>query len=746
MSGVPKILVVDDLAANRLAIRAALRGVEATIVEAGNGFDALAITLEEEFALILLDVQMPEMDGFEVCERLSANPQTADTPVIFITAAHNSPEDRIHGYRTGATDYLAKPINDQLLRAKTRVFLRLYQQNRALQAALEAAKVADRVKDAFLANVSHELRTPLNAVIGLSALALNHSSDPRQREYLEKVSDAGQTLLAIINDLLDLTKIAAGEMSLECTPFSLQKTVARALSVIGHHAIEKGLRLESRIDERLPELLLGDPLRIEQILLNLLNNSLKFTETGWVVVRIAIEDIDDQQAGLLIEVEDSGIGMSESEIARIYQPFVQADPSITRKHGGTGLGLAICKQLAEGMQGSIEVSSRLGEGTRFRVHLRLGVATASECPSGDDPAAAENLPTHYPAARVLVVDDQPLNRDLVFELLGSVGIAPRFAENGQQAVDILREAGAQAFDLILMDIQMPVLDGLAATRRIRALPGFATLPIVAMTAHTMVHEKEVYLAEGMNDHLGKPFSLPAFFALLARWLPVQGDAPAAAAPPAAFAADAGGNELAAISGLDTAAALQRFAGNRARYRHWLREFVGESAGFTATIDTLLAGGASESARQAVHAFKGRVGTLGMRELQALAAALEQALRTGKANSPAGHALRWQLAQSIEAMCAGIQAALVPSPPRQATNRAAGPPPGARPAGPMPASVTALLRLLQDADGGSATAIESCLGELPDSDWEPLLQAARAQVQKFDFEAARQLLAGSEEAG
>ena len=746
MNGLPKILVVDDLAANRLAIRAALRGVEVTIVEAGNGFDALAITLEEEFALILLDVQMPEMDGFEVCERLSANPQTADTPVIFITAAHNSPEDRIHGYRTGATDYLAKPINDQLLLAKTRVFLRLYQQNRALQAALEAAKVADRVKDAFLANVSHELRTPLNAVIGLSALALNHSSDPRQREYLEKVSDAGQTLLAIINDLLDLTKIAAGEMSLECTPFSLQKTVARALSVIGHHAIEKGLRLESRIDERLPELLLGDPLRIEQILLNLLNNSLKFTETGWVVVRIAIEDIDDQQAGLLIEVEDSGIGMSESEIARIYQPFVQADPSITRKHGGTGLGLAICKQLAEGMQGSIEVSSRLGEGTRFRVHLRLGVATASECPSGDDPAAAENLPTHYPAARVLVVDDQPLNRDLVFELLGSVGIAPRFAENGQQAVDILREAGAQAFDLILMDIQMPVLDGLAATRRIRALPGFATLPIVAMTAHTMVHEKEVYLAEGMNDHLGKPFSLPAFFALLARWLPVQGDAPAVAAPPAAGAADAGGNELAAISGLDTAAALQRFAGNRARYRHWLREFVGESAGFTATIDTLLAGGASESARQAVHAFKGRVGTLGMRELQALAAALEQALRAGKANSPAGHALRRQLAQSIEAMCAGIQAALAQSPPRQATSRASGPPPGARPAGPMPASVTALLRLLQDADGGSATAIASCLAELPDSDWEPLLQAARAQVQKFDFEAARQLLAGREKVG
>ncbi|MCC2869662.1 response regulator [Candidatus Accumulibacter phosphatis] len=746
MNGVPKILVVDDLAANRLAIRTALRGVEATIVEASNGFDALAITLEEEFALILLDVQMPEMDGFEVCERLSANPQTADTPVIFITAAHNSPEDRIHGYRTGATDYLTKPIKDQLLRAKTQVFLRLYLQNRALQAALEAAKIADRVKNAFLANVSHELRTPLNAVIGLSALALNHNDASRQREYLEKIRDAGQTLLAIINDLLDLTKIAAGEMRLEKTPFSLRKTVARALSVIGHHAIEKGLNLESRIDERLPEWLVGDPLRIEQILLNLLNNSLKFTETGWIVVRIAIEDLDAQQAGLLIEVEDSGIGMSESEIARIYQPFVQADPSITRKHGGTGLGLAICKQLAEGMQGSIEVSSQPGQGTCFRVRLRLGVTTASECPTGEDSAVAAGPPAHYPAARVLVVDDQPLNRELVFELLGSVGIVPRFAENGQQAVDILREAGPQAFDLVLMDIQMPVLDGLAATGRIRALPGFATLPIVAMTAHTMVHEKEVYLAGGMNDHLGKPFSLPAFFALLARWLAVQGVTPSTAVLPATSAVDAGENEWAAIGGLDSATALRRFAGNRARYGHWLREFVDESAGFAATIDTLLAGGASESARQAMHAFRGRVGTLGMHELQALAEALEQVLRAGKANSPAGRALRRQLAQSIEAMSAGIQAVLAKTIPRQATHQAAGPPTGGKPTGPVPASVATLLRLLQDADGGSVTAIESCLAELPNSDWEPLLQAARAAAQKFDFETARQLLAGHEETG
>jgi len=735
MSQSPKILVVDDLATNRLAIRLALRGIDATIVEASNGFDALSIALDEEFALILLDVQMPEMDGFEVCERLAANPQTAETPVIFVTAAHNANEDRLHGYLRGATDYLSKPINDQILRAKTLVFLRLYQQNRALQAALEAAQVADRVKDAFLANISHELRTPLNAVIGLSALALNGSTEPRQREYLEKVSDAGQTLLAIINDLLDLTKIAAGEMTYEATPFSLRKTAARALSVLGHHAAEKGLPLSVHIDERLPEVLIGDPLRIEQILLNLLNNAIKFTERGQIVVRITLESSDEQRARLLLEVEDSGIGMSDDEIAHIYQPFVQADPSITRKHGGTGLGLAICRQLAEGMHGSIEVSSQPGAGTVFRVRLTLGCAPARALPSGEEPADGESLPNHYRGARVLVVDDQALNREIVFDLLGTVGIVPRLAENGQAAIDILTEAGAPAFDLVLMDIQMPVLDGLAATRRLRALPGFATLPIVAMTAHTMVHEKQVYFAEGMNDHLGKPFSLPNFFALLARWLAHRvAPPPKTAGPPLAATAATEGDELPSIVGLDSSAAMQRFAGNSARYRHWLGEFVGESASFVATVEALLASGAHEAARQATHAFRGRVGVLGMRELHRQATALEQAIRTG---TPCD-ALRQQLAQSIVAMCGQVQAALQPS-PRPAMRWPTPTLPVPRPA-PPPASITALLQLLDTADGNSAAAIQRCLDEFPGSPWQPLLLAALSEVHRFNFEAARQWLA------
>jgi len=742
MNSLPKILVVDDIAANRLAIRTALSNVDATLVEAANGFDALAITLEDDLALILLDVQMPEMDGFEVCERLRANPQTADTPVIFVSAANKADEDRIHGYLSGATDYLSKPINDHILRAKTQVFLRLYRQNRELQAALAAAHAADRAKDAFLANVSHELRTPLNAVIGLSALARRSSTDARQREYLDKVNDAGQTLLAIINDLLDLTKIAAGELQFEATPFSLRQTAARVLSVIGHLAAGKGLLLYGEIDERLPDVLVGDPLRIEQILLNLLNNAIKFTEAGRIVVRVALAELAGQRVRLHIEVEDSGIGMSDDEIGQIYKPFMQADPSISRKHGGTGLGLAICKQLAEGMDGAIEVSSRPGQGTRFLVHLSLGLASADDLLPADDPTGGQDLPTRYCDARVLVVDDQPLNREVVFDLLGTVGIVPDLAENGQQAVDILSESGPGAFDLVLMDIQMPIMDGLTAVRRIRALPGFGGLPIVAMTAHTMVHEKQGHLAEGMNDHLGKPFALPSFFALLARWLkqravPALEPTPA----PAALAGDSigdcpGKSGLSAISGLDSAAGLERFAGNSARYRHWLGEFVGESAGFVAAIDALLARGAREAARQATHAFKGRVGMLGMRDLHEQAARLEQAIRAGKASGM----LREQLAKSIEDMCAGVRAAIatiaLTLTPAEPTPLTAAP----RTAGPRPTSIAALLELLATADGGSAAAIEAALAELPGTPWSPLLQAALLRVRSFDFEAARQILA------
>nr|WP_246148735.1 response regulator [Candidatus Accumulibacter phosphatis] len=447
------------------------------------------------------------------------------------------------------------------------------------------------------------------------------------------------------------------------------------------------------------------------------------------------------------EVEDSGIGMSESEIARIYRPFVQADLSITRKYGGSGLGLAICKQLVEGMHGLIEVRSRPGEGTCFGVRLTLALATESDLPDGDKAPEVQTLPTHYHDARVLVVDDQPLNREIVFDLLAQVGIVPRFAENGLEAINILSQCGPEAFDLVLMDIQMPVIDGLTATRRVRALPGFATLPIAAMTAHTMEHEKQMYLDEGMNDHLGKPFALPSFFALLARWLAHRAEAPPVPTAPVASVecGSDGDGELSEIGGLDASAARQRFAGNEARYRYWLREFVGDSADFIARLDALLRDREYAAARQMVHAFKGRVGTLGMTELHDLAAALEQLLRASEAGGETdgtpdshrdnnyGSAIRPQLVQSIERMRVSLQAALGSG--RPVTVAAA-----ARPEGPMPPAIAALLPLLEASDGGSAAAIAACLADLPDRDWQAPLQAALAKAEGFDFEAAKLILA------
>jgi two-component system sensor histidine kinase/response regulator len=385
--------------------------------------------------------------------------------------------------------------------------------------ALETAKVAEKTKDAFLANISHELRTPLNAIIGLSDLALRGHLEPKIHDTLAKISDSGQMLLAIVNDLLDLTKIAAGEMNFERIPFSLQKIARRVASVMAERIAAKGLIFALELDADLPAVLIGDPLRIEQILLNLLSNAIKFTEAGHVTLRIALEGRQDDKLRLRFEIEDSGIGMTPAELERIFKPFAQADVSITRLYGGTGLGLAICKRLAEAMAGSIEVSSRPGQGTTFTVHLLACPGEAGELPAAaDEPAALTESMVAYAGARLLVVDDQQINREVLCEVLGTQNIRPILAENGRQAVNLLREAGPDGFDLVLMDIQMPVMDGLTATGEIRALPGFGALPIIAMTAHTMDHEKATYLAAGMNDHIGKPFNIPGFFAMLAKWL------------------------------------------------------------------------------------------------------------------------------------------------------------------------------------------------------------------------------------
>jgi len=521
-----------------------------------------------------------------------------------------------------------------------------------LRQALADARLADQAKDAFLANVSHELRTPLGGLLGLLDLARSRCADPNMAPYLEKMARAGKHLSRIINDLLDLSKIAAGRMEIERTPFSLRETLQRCQDVIAHRAEAKGIQLRIRADNAIPDRLLGDPLRLEQILLNLLGNAIKFTPQGRIALDVGLVARGEDQLRLCFDVSDTGIGMSAEEVAGLFRPFAQA-AATRRKFGGTGLGLALSQKLAEAMGGRITVRSAPGEGSCFSLGLQMAIGTSAEPPGPAIPTVpeAEPRPGDHRHARVLLVEDDALNAEIVTELLHGIGIYPRVVENGHDAVVVLAEDGPGAFDLVLMDIQMPVLDGHAATRLIRSWPGFDSLPIIAMTAHALEHERQLSLAAGMNDQLSKPFEVPEFYAIVNKWLASGG---AARVPSASsVAAPDATTALGRIPGLDVRSALARFGGNEERYREWLERFAAESPEEAQRIRRALAGGDRERAAASVHSFKGSVGTLGLTRLQIRAAELESAIRAGFDAVPE---LR-QLERAIDEARREIQAAL-----------------------------------------------------------------------------------------
>jgi CheY-like chemotaxis protein/HPt (histidine-containing phosphotransfer) domain-containing protein len=475
--------------------------------------------------------------------------------------------------------------------------------------------------------------------------------------------------------------------------------------------------------------LVGDSLRVEQILLNLLSNAVKFTSTGRVELRIDVHDRDARRMCLNIEVEDTGIGMSEEGISLLFKPFSQTDASMTRKYGGTGLGLAICKRLAEMMDGDISVTSREGSGTTFRVRLWLGLDETGALPEVAE-QLEESTQIRYRDVRVLVVDDQPFNRDVVEGLLAAVGVTPHLADNGQEALDML-SLGSDTFDLVLMDIQMPVMDGLTATRVIRKVEGFAQLPIIAMTAHTMAHEREKSADAGMNDHIGKPFDEAGFYQMLAKWIPRHKHYLPTVAEPRP--APTSGMPL--LAGVDIRAGLALLLGDETRYRHWLSDFVVEAPAAMKQIRQALAAGTPEAASMTAHTLKGRMGLLGMKALHAVASALETAIDDA---APASELLL-DLERGVAAMCSEIQQGLGPSTPIEAVATALSdePPPGA-----LPACVTRLIARLQEGDSDCDLLANDCLTELKDTAWAPCLQHVLIHIQNFDFAAAVTLLSGS----